>query len=140
MSSTESFGQSLCSQRLTDLTLNWLLLLKVFEGRRARRNGCPTFASNGLDSTAKGRWWPPPHLLTCWSLHIHLDFSSTPLRFLYFGASHTFSFFICTIKGMAQELAEAETNPIWESFPIGKQLKQRGPTFKLTPRECFLPV
>ena len=33
-----------------------------------------------------------------------------------------------------------ETNPIWESFQIGKQLKYRGPTFKLTPGEYFLPV
>ena len=33
-----------------------------------------------------------------------------------------------------------ETNPIWQSFPIGKQLKYRGPTFKLTPWEYFLSV
>ena len=33
-----------------------------------------------------------------------------------------------------------ETNPIWQSFQIGKQLKYRGPTFRLTSGEYLLPV
>ena len=134
----DSFGPSLCSQLLTGLR-PLVADLKMEEGEREGTGVQRLAASTQLPEEDRGCLHTSPGASTSrWGLWISPPLLSDFPRHRRKRISHFLYFDLYQWHGSRTDWSWMETNPIWESFQIGKQLKQREvPLLNWPPGDAF---